>query len=1551
MKYFYYKLKVLSLISVIMLISINTLLSQSFSISDVNATKFPTVKASFVALGAGDKSYDDLKPEDFIVLDNGIDVAPSLGVECEMRQVDPEVSVVLILDKSGSMTDIMDNGETRWMWVEQAVESFIRKLNYVGDTKVSLVTFAIRSALACPFTNNVDELLDSLEIHGRNPYGLTNYNAPFLGNYPYVGEGFNTMREIRKRPPNIRRVFIFLTDGHPSQGYETRVDTILYELNTANVQMYSITLSQPMHNDLKRLSEGSGGKAFAVFTKEDLRNIYEYIALDIQRKQICELIWEAPFGCDEASRFRNVDITFKRQSISRRASYVAPPTSIATVETNGSIVSFGNPNVGVPVKQQIELSPQVSPFYVTNITTMPDTYFKIVNWGGDPPPFVVDTGETRIITVEFTQIGLKAYRQASLQFQGSPCSPLITLVGGTSQITVIHPNGSEVFSTCDVVDIKWGGVDPDQKVILWYSFDAGATWKLITNDATGLSYKWTPPQAGTNYLIRAAVAAQSLYLWANKYGGTGNEFGRSLAVTDDDLYYYVTGSFEESAVFGTENFTSKGGRDIFLTKFNSDGQVIWSRQAGGLHNDSATGVCVDPDGNAYITGTCMQSAQFGITVPTMDIINAPYCFVARYSANGTGVSVNVNLGPTAIHSGFKAWGLRIRYDAGKIYVEGRYTGRITIQSFSLPDRTNPTRFTAVFGTDLFLQDLILGGTAYPDYSTDSDKDSDGNIYATGSFEGNRSFSPSSSGQSIDLTSSGKSDVFVSKFGGTPGSEDISDKVFTVSSPVLSFTQNSVDMGSFIINQTTDKSFTGILCNTGTLSEEITKATITGAAAGDYSLISQLQGRVLHPGDCLPVEISFNPKKIGPRNAQLELESKCAKPITLSLNGNGVCSGDEVILVDYGKINVGVPKDSLITCALINTNNDAILMNPSIAGTHPGDFSIVSPIGSYLIPAGECVNITVRFTPQGANLREAILKYNLEAGCEDIETILQGFGVFQDIDIEDMDWKQRRVKSVNDTMLIVVNDMELPLELLDITSPKYPQFLITKPTMPQTIPANSSISIPLSFNPDAEMMYYDTLLFTFRDINDKMPAFLSGEGVIPQIDYYWICDVPVKPGETSVAVLVIENQSTSEDLFVNSIQLELGNTEFDWVGGVAPGNFYVPKSGGTRNFDINFTPSQAGLRDVDITIVHDAIEGPNRPFVKTDIITRTCEGLGVSFTTPIDFGGVMICDKRERTLRIDNKGGSTYLNITSFSISGTGASAFIIPQELNNLQIAPGSYRELTIGFNPDVVGVYDCILKLENSIGQDISIQLQGIGTYIDLYSTKLDHYETPGNKITVPVFAKIGELKEGALDEMNINIQYYSKMLLLLRDKDNVKGIEYKGFPGWQWSDTRESNDGKGSISVTGKGNFNVPFEGELFRLNFVMYLSNFVSTDVLAKPVLQNCETDDVVITTIHLSDFCFKSGRLVEVSSINKLSFDVNPNPVSDNFTIDYSVVLDAHTNIALYNSIGAKVLDIVDKELQSGIYTTFVNINNLPSGVYFIRVNSGPFTETKPLIINK
>jgi hypothetical protein len=101
-----------------------------------------------------------------------------------------------------------------------------------------------------------------------------------------------------------------------------------------------------------------------------------------------------------------------------------------------------------------------------------------------------------------------------------------------------------------------------------------------------------------------------------KYNTSGNVvwakiFGDSTVVsglnTDKKNNIYLTGNFPgECTCFGSDTLTSLGYTDIFLTKLDSMGDVLWAKSWGGASiNDEGSCVKIDPLGNIYIAG------QFG----------------------------------------------------------------------------------------------------------------------------------------------------------------------------------------------------------------------------------------------------------------------------------------------------------------------------------------------------------------------------------------------------------------------------------------------------------------------------------------------------------------------------------------------------------------------------------------------------------------------------------------------------------------------------------------------------------------------------------------------------------------------------------------------------------------------------------------------------------------------------------------------------------------------------------------------------------------------------
>src|ERR1044072_3343733 len=76
------------------------------------------------------------------------------------------------------------------------------------------------------------------------------------------------------------------------------------------------------------------------------------------------------------------------------------------------------------------------------------------------------------------------------------------------------------------------------------------------------------------------------FQWVHGTGGTGTESGDAIA-TDHDGNSYVTGTFRYGN-FGSFTLTSTGSfLDVFIAKYDSSGNCLWAKRAGGPGNDYA----------------------------------------------------------------------------------------------------------------------------------------------------------------------------------------------------------------------------------------------------------------------------------------------------------------------------------------------------------------------------------------------------------------------------------------------------------------------------------------------------------------------------------------------------------------------------------------------------------------------------------------------------------------------------------------------------------------------------------------------------------------------------------------------------------------------------------------------------------------------------------------------------------------------------------------------------------------------------------------------------
>jgi len=94
--------------------------------------------------------------------------------------------------------------------------------------------------------------------------------------------------------------------------------------------------------------------------------------------------------------------------------------------------------------------------------------------------------------------------------------------------------------------------------------------------------------------------------------------------------------------------------------------------------------------------------------------------------------------------------------------------------------------------------------------------------------------------------------------------------------------------------------------------------------------------------------------------------------------------------------------------------------------------------------------------------------------------------------------------------------------------------------------------------------------------------------------------------------------------------------------------------------------------------------------------------------------------------------------------------------------------------------------------------------------------------------------------------------------------------------------------------------------------------------------------------------------ENNSVLPTKFELSqnyPNPFNPSTTIKYQVPQNSFVSVNVYDVLGNEVRTLVREEKAAGSYELKFDAGNLPSGVYFYKIQAGNFTQTKKMILMK
>ncbi|MCB2408785.1 T9SS type A sorting domain-containing protein [Hymenobacter lucidus] len=136
---------------------------------------------------------------------------------------------------------------------------------------------------------------------------------------------------------------------------------------------------------------------------------------------------------------------------------------------------------------------------------------------------------------------------------------------------------------------------------------------------------------GFGDVLITRYTSQGGYEWVRQYGGAGRDY-LEQAVADASGNLYLTGSFDQTATFGTLTATTTGAYDAYLVKYSTEGAAQWVQTGGGPSSDYWNALTLDAAGNPYVAGTFFNQAKVG----TAALVGAGSndIMVAAYTAAG-----------------------------------------------------------------------------------------------------------------------------------------------------------------------------------------------------------------------------------------------------------------------------------------------------------------------------------------------------------------------------------------------------------------------------------------------------------------------------------------------------------------------------------------------------------------------------------------------------------------------------------------------------------------------------------------------------------------------------------------------------------------------------------------------------------------------------------------------------------------------------------------------------------------------------------------------------